>query len=644
MSAHIEGSKETNSMSTNGVTKGSLKDQEIEFSALVGSLSMMSKVLNDVLDFNRMDSGKFESVSRPYAFHQVIQSLLVPLRLATDARGLTLDIDLDKRIDEVARHAAYEALGQQEDSIHRHMEDHPDVHGVVMGDETRLRQIITNLASNACKFTNAGGKLTITTRLIYPTPEMCEKAGPEAITETTRSRIGSMSSQENFISNDETADEDNNEGGSALKHSLVEMHNKSHLPSSHGLERIVVRIEVQDTGHGIGFEDMSDGRLFSAFIQTEQGRRQGGKGTGLGLALVRQIVKLSGGRLGLKSRVGEGSTFWVELPLGVGLKTVTSKPDTKNENGTLTKSDTPKHVGWSRRLSDPSTDALMLMDAAALKAARKEPTHERPTSALHGLMEHGGRVELTIARTDSKSSLPTAPINSIPTPRALEESMITVQSRFSRDNASKTSLPNRPPAVTGNSDSTVVGTPPSSATSPPLELSISANISPPSSPPPPLCVLVVDDDTITRMLMKRMLTRLGCRVYTAENGQVALNMLLDTTSTPSSDASRVSGPILENRSTTASVDVPPSNYAVVFLDNQMPVMSGIQLVSHLRSIGRRDFVVGVTGNALRSDQDEYIEAGVDRVLTKPVLEIDLAATLRDARERLASESGTPLSA
>jgi len=55
-------------------------------------------------------------------------------------------------------------------------------------------------------------------------------------------------------------------------------------------------------------------RLFSPYVQTEIGRRQGGKGSGLGLALVRQIIKLSNGRLGVESEAGKGSMFWFELP------------------------------------------------------------------------------------------------------------------------------------------------------------------------------------------------------------------------------------------------------------------------------------------------------------------------------------------
>jgi signal transduction histidine kinase/CheY-like chemotaxis protein len=70
------------------------------------------------------------------------------------------------------------------------------------------------------------------------------------------------------------------------------------------------RIEVIDTGPGIAPENL--GRLFAPFerIGAEQSEIEG---TGLGLALSKRLVEAMGGTIGVESRVGEGSTFWVEL-------------------------------------------------------------------------------------------------------------------------------------------------------------------------------------------------------------------------------------------------------------------------------------------------------------------------------------------
>ena len=115
---------------------------------------------------------------------------------------------------------------------------------------------------------------------------------------------------------------------------------------------------------------------------------------------------------------------------------------------------------------------------------------------------------------------------------------------------------------------------------------------------PPLAILVVDDDPLTRTLMKRILTRLGCVVSCAENGEVALEMILGhqvmvETTTPSSDGTGDNIPILERPQESPISD--ESKYAVVFLDNQMPVMSGLKVVERLRALSRTDFIVGVTG-------------------------------------------------
>ena len=73
-----------------------------------------------------------------------------------------------------------------------------------------------------------------------------------------------------------------------------------------------IHIEVQDTGIGIGAEDLN--RLFVEFQQLDNAltKRQGG--TGLGLALTRRLVEAQGGSVGVRSQVGQGSTFFVVLP------------------------------------------------------------------------------------------------------------------------------------------------------------------------------------------------------------------------------------------------------------------------------------------------------------------------------------------
>jgi len=74
-----------------------------------------------------------------------------------------------------------------------------------------------------------------------------------------------------------------------------------------------VELAVVDTGPGIALDDQQ--KLFREFVQLQSGQQSGHAGTGLGLALVRRLVELHGGRVWVESEVGKGSRFIVRLPL-----------------------------------------------------------------------------------------------------------------------------------------------------------------------------------------------------------------------------------------------------------------------------------------------------------------------------------------
>lgn len=331
--------------------------------------------------------------------------------------------------------------------------------------------------------------------------------------------------------------------------------------------------------------------------------------------------------------------FWVELPLGVGRKTFVTTdtpelPEESTNRGGLgkvsraagTQDDEPQSI---------SNSLTMAVDAAALKASRLPSTSTRSSSALHSLMEQGmsrlflsspntlnpkcdtigGRVELVLQNHDSMSSMnqaggTTSPQFSPPS-SPTEEDAPTIKRPPNSATSSASARTTRPRPTyvpIPSPQSFAADGQPSTSASNHSNNSISLtafdsnnNRGNPSisgsamNIEPRMPVLVVDDDPLTRMLMTRILTRLGCSVATAENGEMALEMILGAcmqTLTPSSDASGNLGPILEQEQCPL---IEEGKYAVVFLDNQMPVLSGLKAIEKLRDLGRKDFVVGVTG-------------------------------------------------
>lgn len=102
------------------------------------------------------------------------------------------------------------------------------------------------------------------------------------------------------------------------------------------------RISVSDTGPGISSEEL--GRLFEPFSQLDDGGAARGHGTGLGLALVKQLAQALGGAVGVDSERGRGSEFWVALPLSDASEAARARVDAPPI--------TPGHLGELRAPED----------------------------------------------------------------------------------------------------------------------------------------------------------------------------------------------------------------------------------------------------------------------------------------------------
>lgn len=84
------------------------------------------------------------------------------------------------------------------------------------------------------------------------------------------------------------------------------------VSAAHATDGTAVRVAVADEGPGIPSEHV--GRVFERFYRVDAGRSRAAGGTGLGLSIVKHLVGAHGGRVGIDSELGRGTTVWFELP------------------------------------------------------------------------------------------------------------------------------------------------------------------------------------------------------------------------------------------------------------------------------------------------------------------------------------------
>jgi two-component system phosphate regulon sensor histidine kinase PhoR len=193
----------------------------------------LTQMVKELLELSRIESGRVPLRLRPTPVANVILPPIERLTPQAERAKLTIDVDLPAELP------------------------------LVLAEEQRIQQVVTNLVHNALKFTPEGGRITVKcSRLQVKSSGTAQPSTP------------------------------NLEPGT--------------LP-----EGDWVLVSVQDTGIGIPEDDLD--RIFERFYKTDRARSSGG--TGLGLAIAKHIVQGHGGQIWAESVEGKGSTFFFCLPV-----------------------------------------------------------------------------------------------------------------------------------------------------------------------------------------------------------------------------------------------------------------------------------------------------------------------------------------
>ena len=375
---------------------------------------------------------------------------------------------------------------------------------------------------------------------------------------------------------------------------------------SHTANEAILRLSVEDTGIGIPEDKLK--YIFEKFAQTDASTTRKYGGTGLGLAISKQLVELMGGKIGLISSPGRGSTFWFTLPLLLDTKSLEDSLPQLNLEGVrvLIVDDnevncrvlTEQISSWGMKSNSCATgeEALKVLRAAPSnmtpyqmaildyrlpdmtgetlgKAIKENPSLEK--TLLIMLTSMGRRGDAKRMTEIGFSAYLVKPVS----PSQLLDTLTTVWGTWMA--GISTALITRHTLAESREANKI----------PLQKMEKSKHVH----------VLVAEDNMINQKLARRMLEILGCEVNVAANGSEAF--------------------ILFKK----------SNYDLIFMDCQMPEMDGYEATSKIRlyeNPSKHTPIIAMTAHTMQGDKEKCLNSGMDDYIAKPIRKENFSEMIR----------------
>ncbi len=367
--------------------------------------------------------------------------------------------------------------------------------------------------------------------------------------------------------------------------------------------------EISVTDTGIGIPEKHLDRIFEEFTQAESSTTRRFGGTGLGLAISKRLACAMGGDISVTSKVGEGSTFNVSLPLMVS---VTPLPVTQVLEASISQrrilgvddlevnraimAEQFSHWGADYVIAECGESALKNLEQAAEEG--------RPFDAvvLDFQMPEMDGLDV-VARNRASEALKHTPIIILSSVdrddlarRARTLGVKTFLTKPARSATLLRAVSSSLPVREGEVSQLPMPTEPTELKGPAILTGER------------LQVLVAEDNQVNRMVIETMLKDSHCDLTFAENGQEAVDLY------------------------TAG------DFDVVLMDVSMPIMDGVAATKAIRThettlVRPQTPVIALTAHAMPGDRERFFEAGMTGYLSKPIKQADLVAALVSASKK-----------